>query len=383
MSKYSLSPSSAGRRVQCPGSRQLESLYKTEEQSPAAREGTAAHWVAAKLLHQELEMAPIEPMPSMTPDGEPITEEMIEGGLLYAKNVTAFFVSLSRERFETLQIETPLTIDAIHEECGGTPDVWFSVGNNIHIFDYKYGHKYVDAFQNWQLLEYAVGVAQRLNIWDSGAFLNIRFTLGIVQPRCFHREGQVRTWAFSGHTLLTHFRYLKDAEEKAMQEHAPTSVGNECHGCIARHVCPALENHALGVLDASQLNIPHNLRPQELGRELRYLKQAAALLDARITGLEQEATAMIRRGDRVPHFALESSRGKQEWKYPTANMIELGKLMGVELAKPAALITPRQALKAGLPDSLIAAYTEIRHGAMKLTEVTDVDILKSLRRTDG
>ena len=92
-----LPPSSAARRVACAGSRALEELYPEDKESPHAREGHAAHWLSAQVLHWKLlethgqGIFPSFNMPSHDPDGEPIDKEMIEGAKLYAKHILDTF----------------------------------------------------------------------------------------------------------------------------------------------------------------------------------------------------------------------------------------------------------------------------------------------------
>src|SRR5271168_2300972 len=163
-----LAPSSAARRFACPGSRALEEKYPQITESMASREGTAAHWVAQQYL------AGNYTMPATTPNGEPITKEMFEGADLYEHEVK--WVAGEHE----LHIEEKIDISNIHSECWGTPDCWTIINDHLHIFDYKFGHGYVDVFENWQLLEYAAGIALQVSI--------SKVTMTIIQPRCYTKE---------------------------------------------------------------------------------------------------------------------------------------------------------------------------------------------------
>jgi len=96
------------------------------------------------------------------------------------------------------------------------------------------------------------------------------------------------------------------------------------------------------------------------------LMRAAELLDARITGLSQQATFNLHSGERVPFFRLESTQGRDKWKQRIDEVIALGDLMGVDLRKPQEAITPKQAIKKGLPEDVIGAYVEKTSGTMKL-----------------
>jgi hypothetical protein len=114
------------------------------------------------------------------------------------------------------------------------------------------------------------------------------------------------------------------------------------------------------------MNTPEQMTADAIGGELRYLMRAAALLEARIEGLTQEATSLLRKGERVPHFALEASKGRLSWGVPLEEVFTLGEVLGVNLAKPLETLTPRQAIEAGIAEELIEVYCQRSRGALKL-----------------
>lgn len=365
-----LPPSSAVRRVACPGSRALEEKYPEDQESPYAREGHAAHWVAANMLK---DVPPLE-------SNEPITDEMVEGAEMYVDYIGKVLKDLSKKediRFvhSSLYVEERIDIKRIHPDCWGTPDAWFCLGTELHIFDYKYGHGYVEVFENWQLIEYAAGILDKLEI-NGIQDRRLNVTLHIIQPRSFHRLGPIRSWRMKASDLRPYFNILEKAELEASQDYAVCKPNPECNYCLGRHACEALQRSTLTTIDVVEMNTPFDLKPASLGNELRYLRRSAALLDARITGLEQQATATIKRGERVPFFKLESNPGGKRWKVPAEEVIALGSLLGYELSKPAQVVTPIQAAKKGMSDDLIASYVEIKPGALKLIEDDGSDARK-------
>ena len=76
-----LAPSSASRRMQCPGSRVMEATYPQAEDDPRALEGTLAHLVNQAIFGNK-------PLP----DGH--TEEMLEGADLCIRIMLALKVLL-------------------------------------------------------------------------------------------------------------------------------------------------------------------------------------------------------------------------------------------------------------------------------------------------
>lgn len=350
MQHAKLPPSSAARRVACPGSRAFEDRYPETEDSPFSREGHAAHWVLSNRLNQEN-------IGKLAPNGERVTEEMIEGAELCYQSVSEVSARLG---FPKVHIEQRVNIYSINEECWGTPDVFLGTSNELHIWDYKYGHGYVEVFENWQLLEYASGV---LDLIPSETV-----TLYIVQPRCYDRRGRVRSWTITRDELEPYFDFLRAREMLAAMDEALCKPSPECGHCRARHACPALQLSSSHTLDIVAGNISLDLTNHETGNELHYLKRAAKVLEARITGLEEQAKAMISRGEYVPGFKLESTSSREKWVKDVEELMVLGDLMGIDLGKPREIITPAQARKAGLDDALVKQYSKVYSGALKLVE---------------
>lgn len=368
-----LPPSSASRRVACPGSRYLESKYPKED-SPASREGDTAHYAAMIYLRSGIENK--KALLSMPGDDREITEEMTTGAELYAQEilsmiharqaVNAISYGNTAEPF-TIAIEERVEIPNIHKDCWGTPDCWAfnRQTGELFIWDYKFGHRFVEVFENWQLIEYAAGILNSLDINGlQDQYVKVTFT--IVQPRSYHRDGPIRRWQLMASELRPYFNKLEAAELAAMQENALCTPNPECRDCSGRRACEALQGAALAVIDLSKTNTPHDLPPEALGPELRYMQHAAELLKSRISGLEEEALAMLQRGDRVPFFTTVQSFGQERWTVPVEEVIALGESFGLSLTNPPKPITPKQAIAKGLDAELVKAYLEVPFKGMKL-----------------
>jgi hypothetical protein len=168
--------------------------------------------------------------------------------------------------------------------------------------------------------------------------------------------------------MLVYIDRLKKAEAEAIKERAECRPNPECNNCSARHACPALQQLTYDIIDQSALNTPHHLPPTVLGRELKLLKKSQAMLDARITGLEEQAIAEIKSGKRVPYFRLSQQFGRRKWKKDAKEVIILGELLNIDLSKPQECVTPTQAIKAGVSEEVIKAYSEVTNGQLKLVE---------------
>jgi|ERR1700728_1292312 len=343
-----LAPSSASRRASCPGSRALEAQYPEASISQSSREGTAAHFAAQQfLLHGYcIEITDLS--------GEPITKEMLDGADLYEHEVKG------KAQKNILHIEEKVDISIIHPECWGTPDCWTLVDNHLHIFDYKFGHGFIEVFENWQLLEYAAGISQLVSFE--------KVTMTIVQPRSYTREGPIRSWTIDAADLSGYMDKLRNIEFRAMEPEAVCIPSPECMHCTGRHACTALQKTTGRFMDVALASLAWDLDSRQTAWELKHLRSAAQLIEARMTGLEEQAKSMILRGEYLPGFKLEPGQGREHWTKETAEVITLGELMGLNLSKPSEVITPAQARKIGIHEDILAQYSQRIPGKLKLVE---------------
>lgn len=348
-----LAPSSAARRVVCPGSRQLEALYPETEPSLASLEGTAAHWVFAELFNDRTVMEG-----DRAPNGVLIDGEMLEGADLFVEDVRSLAGDL-----DELHIEEPVSIATINPECWGTPDVWGYRPGLLVVWDYKFGHRFVDAFENWQLIEYAAGILERVGI-DGMTDQSTLVVFRIVQPR-YYGAAPVREWRVMASDLRAAFNILRDREAQAMTPNAPCFVSPECGDCRARAGCVTLQVAVGSAIDLSLSAVAFDLPPDTLGAELKHVDRALTLLEARRTGLAGQAVATIKSGVNVPNYRLEATTGRTRWARPEAEIVIMAQAMGVDVLK-SKLITPKQAVDKGLDASVVKAFSETPSGEAKL-----------------
>lgn len=360
-------PSGLHRIVACPGSFNLirkareAGVALDESDTPQSMEGTAAHWVASQLL----ETGEIVEAGRLAPNGVAVTDEMIEGVLLFEEAVKPYLYGA--------RVEQHISCASIHHNCDGTPDFAFGPwGGVLFISDYKFGHRYVDVFENVQLLAYALGVMPEY-------LPSVRVILQIVQPRSYHRDGPVRTWETTGEALWSTYRpMLAEACRAAESPDARCTVGPHCYKCPAIHVCDAAQRAELAAFDLSGTTAPLIMSADAKSLRLRQVQRAAQQLKEIESGLSEDVTAMIRRGENVPGFTIESSVGRLKWTAPAEEVIALGVAMGVDVSKPA-LITPTQARKAGMGD-VVDAYAARDAGSTKLVQV-DADRMRRVFTT--
>ena len=351
-----LPPSSAHCWVQCAGWRSLAAQFPQPEDDPKAMEGIAAHWAVAEVLSgRQIDIGVV------APNGIVLDTEMCEGADLMDD-------AIGNER-SSLFVESRVNCTFVHHDNWGTPDAWRLHGRVLDVWDYKYGHRSVAAFENWQLLDYAAGILDMLGFLDDMYVAPDRtidkIRLTIVQPRDYHSEGPVRTWELSVAMLQVYVDRLRAAARASDDEKAVCAAGAACRDCSASHACATLQAASLDYADQSYRAIPLVLDNTQLARQLAELDRGIELMQARRAGLGEQATATIKRGESVPGWMVAQGNGRERWNVPVDEVITLAGMMGVAVAKPG-LITPKQAVKAGLPAEVVAGYTETPKGELKL-----------------
>lgn len=355
----------------CRGSVALQRQYPDDEESDEAREGTAAHHYVAELLNGR-DVAP----GSVAPNGVPITAEMVDCAQALLVDVRD---TMRGHPGGTLYVEQRFTSGVVHADNWGTPDVVYVVFGvdgqwRVFIWDFKFGHRFVDASGNLQLINYGILVLGFLHP-DPTNWRGYRVSLTIAQPRNYHQAGPMREWYISGEGLRDRLASFRKAALEAMEPGAPFTTGEHCRDCSGRHACPALQRAGAIAIDVSLRSQPVDLPPHAVGLELRQIDDAIKRLEARQTGLEEQALGMIRGGTRVPFFSTEYASGREKFVVPVAEVFALGDMLGADFRKPPEAITPGQARtalkKIGFDETVISSYADKPRGALRLLRVND------------
>ena len=364
-----LSPSGAFQWVECAGAPSMQAAYPETERHEAAEEGTASHWVGSEVLDNykatEGLKTPGQFIGKAAPNGIIITDEMTEGAEVYIQDVLA--ICQKGGLLQALQVEkTTPPITRIHPECWGTPDAWAFDENSgvLYVWDYKFGHREVDPFHNWQGIIYAIGIMEQL--WPSGGEPAIVIDLRIAQPRCFNGEGPIKSWRFGPTDLHGHINRLRVAAKAVFGDSPQVSTGSHCRDCTARHACPGAQRAAMKSIEVAHAATPEDLSNEAVGIELMYLERAAEAIKARLTGLEAQALhAITKKGAIVPGWDAKRGNARKRWVKPVPEVLAMGELFGVDLISKA--VTPTQAIAKGIDEAVIKAYSETPLGAIKLS----------------
>lgn len=345
-------PSNAHIWVVCPGMVRLSqgALPDDDEDNTVREEGTACHWLA----HQ-IGTGRTVAEGTLAPNGVAVDSDMIDAVAMYLDAVS---------HWPNPRFEVPVQCHAIHPMLEGTPDVfsWDAATGTLRIGDLKYGYRPVEAEGNWQLLCYVAGVMQLLGLGLLGGQVQ-RVELMICQPRA----GGVRVATMGMGQVLELWNVLRNAALEACGP-SPRCVTNpHCISCAGRHQCTALQTAALTVLDATHAATPDALPFEAAENELRMLKWARDIIDARCEGLEQQVIhAMTRQGQPSRHWEMRNTLGRLTWRPESIHVVQqMAKLAGVQVIKPPQLVTPTQAKKL-LGESLVNAHATRPPGAKKL-----------------
>lgn len=365
-----LPPSGASAWRRCALWVTMNRLYPQPD-TPESLEGNAAHWVAWQ-MHAGVAVAEGTP----APNGVIVTGEMIEGAQVL---IEAAHSRMPLDQYPTHVVEKPVSIGRIHPQCWGTPDMYgvsFD-GNVLEVLDYKFGHEFVDEFENDQGVSYIAGIIDEIAAnWGvvAGAIdlaLWVNFT--IVQPRCFYKGAPVRTWGCRASDLRAQINQLSTAAHAALMPEVSATTNEACKNCPGRHACPALQKGAYADAEfAVKAALPVELSPASASLELRTLERALARLQSRVEGLREAVTLYAKSGKVTPFHRLEQKAGRPFWNIDPGEVVAIGQMFNVDLSKPS-VVTPTQAKKLGVDEAVIKAYTSTPQGSISLVPENPAD----------
>ena len=298
MSHAKLSPSAAERWMTCPGSVVL-SEGMPERTSEFAEEGTRAHALAEAWLRGEMVEA---------------DREMRDHVSVYVN----FVRNLIEFSDDVLHIEQRVKVN---DEVYGTADavVWQPQRKHLHVGDLKYGAGVaVEVHGNLQLKIYALAALLTFG------YPAQQVTAAIVQPRCPHSDGPVRSITFDVVDLLDFHADLLDAVKRVelarvefsmkqatfdLLNLVPSEKG--CRWCLAAPKCPMLKRKAQEMAKrVFSKDEPYD--PALLAQTLDWLP----ILEGWIKNVREFAYEEAERGKTVPNWKLVEKRATRKWRDP-------------------------------------------------------------------
>lgn len=296
----------------CPASVSL-SRGIVEQPSSFAQEGTDAHTLAQWCLNKGIDAW--ECIGAYTfPDGEEIDidKDMADAVQEY---LNAVRIRHPKRHQGNSWVERSFHCKDIHPAMYGTSDLTvYSRGQrSLDVWDYKHGAGIVvDVQKNPQLMYYAVGMLEDLDLWGKVDLV----TLHIAQPRGWHPDGAIRSWSITVADLIK-WRYdvLLPTIIAASQGSDILVSGDHCRFCPARkRACPQLAKDMDELEDLmtefDDGEGAEELSNEQIGRFLALSERAAMVSSA----ANEVAFHRLKAGADIPGRKLVSSRTNRAWK---------------------------------------------------------------------
>ncbi|MHA1286567.1 MAG: DUF2800 domain-containing protein [Candidatus Thorarchaeota archaeon] len=315
--KPSWSASSAHRWMQCSG---CVGLCRWVERSPSsiyAREGTAAHHLAAICLEDGC----IHPTHLI---GEKLTAEQYyeddytftvsNDMALAVGKYTSLIESLASHHKETIiLIEKKISLASINKNMRGVIDCSLVVpGESLKVLDYKHGKGViVDIEDNEQLIYYALGVIEKLD--SMGVDTDFKtIELFIVQPRSF--GASIKSWLIDNPRKFVNTWHgkIKKAYIATIENQDEYHINKDCRWCNGLVWCPKLKEFCLDI----QRNIEgrykqmKDLKPSELTELIRVAPSVNAYLQA-VAGHGKELALNGKKFD--GYKLVQAGRSSRNW----------------------------------------------------------------------
>lgn len=291
-----LSASGSQRWILCGGSRKAEEGLP-DQKNKYSDEGTLAHEIAAAILNKQ-DISHYNPTPEML--------ENIQSYVEYVESLVSKTIY-----YPNIYIEHKSDFTHIVPHNIGTADAVIVAVNTLHIIDFKYGMDPVYAYENSQLLLYAMGVYN--NLKNKEVIQEI--ILHIVQPRVNNFD----KWSLSINELAYWEGYIKAKAEIALNDNAPRIPSeNACKWCKAKTTCPALYDFTADVLEASKEEVED--------AKIRIILDNSKMIKNYLTSLEDKVFSKLSSGYSFPGYKLIEGRNTR--KINSENENKLFELLG-------------------------------------------------------
>lgn len=366
-----LSPSASHRWMNCPGSVALIG-DESSTSNNAARLGTAAHKLIELMIiagHDDARdylgstflvyggdgFEETEYYPPGTPALDPevsrpgwfmyiADEKMIEGCQQTIDEVGR----LKAEMCEGTEVfsERFLDMSWLDPRCGGTADITLvEPFGRAELVDHKNGFILVEAKDNDQLKQYAVGIAHEHPDCES-------VTVTISQPNSPHAEGLIRSETFSIDELKVYEIRMKEAAEATSRPNAPLRAGDWCLWCPAKTRCTEYDAMLLeeAAADFAEDEPPAALPLPTSTEDLNHKSKWVPVIEAWCNNIKADIQRELENGNKVGDWKLVRGKSKRRFIDPgdvVSTMLDLG-VPNEDLWIEPKLKTPAQIEKLGV-----------------------------------
>lgn len=347
----------------------LSTEYVEETDNEVREDGIACHWLAEQLWNG----AVISPG-SIAPNGRELTDEMFAAIAEYHARLRAWKLPL-------YYIEQKIPVSAYFPGVqDGTPDVWGydQSAATLYLADLKFGYRPVEVWRNVQMILYIWTLIKMLEGNDVS-----KLVIAIFQPRCAHRDGYWREWRPTVAELAGLVPELQAAALRCYEPSPACVVNPGCRNCPGAHGCRSLQAAAGAALEVAYDATPFVLDEGQLAYELSRAMQAHRYLEHRITGLETQAEALLRKGKRIPGFEMGRRATRWRWRPGAERAVRrLGQLLGVKVAEDEPKLMTVAQLRNAFPGiDVQGLYAEKPTGELKLVQSDPNEAIKRFSQT--
>jgi hypothetical protein len=329
-----LSASSAERWMTCAGSVAL-SAGVPNHSSKFAAEGTAAHYIATRCLRHGADPRASFLGKTALVEGYEIA---LDDELIAAVEEYLEYVVTNEKPGDERAVEQSFTsaLTRLHHKLGGSTDYvnWRASERLLRVVDYKHGAGVpVDVDDNKQLKYYALGALLSNPQWNAETV-----EIVIVQPRCDHEHGRIRSYRFPALDLVDYAADIVDAAKRTEEFGADLVPSKKaCKWCPANAAdkCPSIkqETHAI-VATSFDMLTPEKYSLEQIAEFLA----KAPLVEARISALREFAYNRACAGEKIPGFKLVDKRATRKW----TNEKEVENRIGPRALNPPEVRSPAQ-----------------------------------------
>lgn len=323
-------------------------------------EGNAAHWLIEQ-VHKRIHGTD-ELVNCKAPNGIFITEEMIE-------HVTPFLEAIRGKGM----VECVTSYgDGQNYQVNGRAD-WLDYEPSaqlctLYVDDFKYGWGIIEPKDNWTLISHALGwIFKNPNLPVHSVVFRI------YQPRPHHPLGKMREAVYTIDEIHAKWEELKAALSNPKET---LNTSNHCKDCPALVACPAAQKAGMNAVDVSEALYVADVDNANLAFLLDQIDRAIKVLESSKKAYGELALHRLKKGEIVPGYGTEKDLTNKQWKEGIT--VETAKLItGKDLSKNQ-LVTPAQAVRAGVDESIIDTLCERREKGVKLAKMDANVIVKKL-----
>jgi hypothetical protein len=339
---------------------QASQSYPESPEGDEAKEGTCAAWVAQMVLTGEAKDCAAMVGHSHA-NGWLVTPEMA--------TVVQGYVDMILKRGGTTSCEMSVTLST-YPLIQGTTDLSATIAVTpvLYVDDYKHGFEIVEVRKAPQIVIYAGAILRK---YAPGTFNLVQ--LGIYQPRAFHRDGIYRKWVV---TVAELERMIEEIIAAGLAAYAPNPIGTPgewCKYCPVATRCEALAHTNYSRMTVVRSQAHRDMTPLEISRELDFLADAEATLNARKKAVEAEAEQRAR-NERIPGYSLEMQTGKRRFNVTPA-IIQM--MTGISPYTDPGTCTPAELGRRGATKEAVKALSIVPNTGFKLVKFGAEEIAKA------